>query len=112
VSSIYKTNLNGRKIYRKESGAKKYFFGTVIADYDFETAFIKTIFGNSTPGNILIMTNDPNAGWPARLSPNCMSLLSEKKIPFNELSGLWYLPKALIENGDYALKERMVIDNE
>lgn len=110
MSSIYKINLCGRKIYRKENRAKKYFFGTVIADYDFETAFIKA--GDSAPGNILIMTNDPNAGWPARLSPNCMTLLSEKKIPFNEMSGLWYLPKALIENGDYALKERMVIDNE
>ena len=112
MSSIYKTNLCGRKVYRKENRTKKYFFGTVIADYDFETAFIKAIFGDSTTGNILIMTNNPSAGWPARLSPNCMTLLSEKKIPFNEMSGLWYLPKALIENGDYALNERMVIDNE
>lgn len=111
MSSIYKINLCGRKVYRKYSGGKKY-FGKIISDYDFEANFLKDCFDGDSAGSVLVMCDKPEDGWPARISPGIIKFLCQKQIPFSENTGFWYLLKSMIKNGDFDLNERMVIDNE
>jgi hypothetical protein len=90
----------------------KYFFGTVIADYAFETYEVKKNFFSQSDDIFLVLTNDECDGWTVIEDANAQTIFDIKKIPYNSHTHAWFLSKKYLFSEGYTLDDGMVMKSE
>lgn len=91
---------------------EKYFFGTIIADYTFESENVKVNFFNQRDGVFLVLVNDECDGWTVVEDANAQTIFDIKKIPYDSNTHAWFMNKKYIFSEGYTLDDGMVMKSE
>lgn len=111
MSSIFKTNLCGRKVYF-ESNGKSVLLGTIAIDYGFLEPGCEKMYNSDT---LLVLCDKTSGyGWPIRTDRSVVEIFRQMEKPMNTQMKGWFIDKMQIEKGVYFFKELqpMVMENE